>query len=81
MKYFIHFLTLSRLIIGPIILILILVMESYAGALILFIYASVSDYLDGYLEYFCNKSNVFCQAKNNDAIYFIWSIPYWNYHQ
>ena len=48
MKYLIHFLTLSRLIIGPIILILILVKESYLGALILFIYASASDYLDGY---------------------------------
>ncbi len=49
MKYLIHFLTLSRIIIGPIIFIILLLNEAYISSLILFIFASISDYLDGFL--------------------------------
>jgi CDP-diacylglycerol---glycerol-3-phosphate 3-phosphatidyltransferase len=49
MKFFINFLTYFRLFSGPIIFALLLLLSSPGIALILFILASLSDYLDGYL--------------------------------
>ena len=49
MKLFINFLTISRILLGPIIFILILYWEAFMVSLFLFIFASISDYLDGYL--------------------------------
>ena len=49
MKFFINFLTFFRLFSGPIIFALLLLLSSPGLALILFILASFSDYLDGYL--------------------------------
>ncbi len=48
MKNFIQLLTYFRIIAGPIILILILMIQSCGAALILLLLASASDYLDGY---------------------------------
>ena len=49
MKFIINFLTFFRLFSGPIIFALLLPLSSPGIALILFILASLSDYLDGYL--------------------------------
>ena len=49
MKYFIHLLTMSRIIIGPVIFLILVVYEAFISSLILFIFASISDYFDGYL--------------------------------
>jgi cardiolipin synthase len=49
MKYFIHFLTFFRLLIGPLIFGLVLFTDHYGLALTLFMAASLSDYFDGLL--------------------------------
>ena len=49
MKYFINFLTLSRLAIGPFIFILVTIYSSYGLAFILFLLASMTDFWDGFL--------------------------------
>jgi CDP-diacylglycerol--glycerol-3-phosphate 3-phosphatidyltransferase len=49
MNYFIQFLTIFRIAISPIIFLLIVLLNSYGFALILFLCASISDYWDGYL--------------------------------
>ena len=49
MKYFIHFLTFFRLLIGPLIFGLVLFAEQYGLALTLFMAASLSDYFEGLL--------------------------------
>jgi cardiolipin synthase len=49
MSNFIQFLTYFRIISGPIIFILIVILNFYGVAFILFMLASISDYWDGYL--------------------------------
>ena len=49
MNFFIQFLTYFRIIISPIIFLLIVLLNSYGFALIFFLFASISDYWDGYL--------------------------------
>jgi len=49
MKFFINFLTISRILLGPIIFTLILYWEAFTVSLLLFIFASISDYFDGAL--------------------------------
>ena len=49
MKFFINFLTISRILLGPIIFILILYWEAFMASLLLFLFASISDYFDGAL--------------------------------
>jgi|TARA_Y100000385_G_C12997047_1_gene595385 CDP-diacylglycerol--glycerol-3-phosphate 3-phosphatidyltransferase len=49
MNNFIQFLTYFRIISGPIIFILIVISNLYGTAFILFLFASFSDYWDGYL--------------------------------
>jgi len=49
MNNFIQMLTYFRIIAGPIIFFLIIVLQSYGIALSLLLFASASDYLDGYL--------------------------------
>lgn len=49
MKLFINFLTISRILLGPIIFILVLYWEAFTASLFLFLFASISDYLDGAL--------------------------------
>ena len=49
MKNFIQFLTYFRIVAGPIIFILILMLQNYGVALLILFLASLSDYWDGYL--------------------------------
>jgi len=49
MNYFIHVLTFSRLLAGPIIFYMLLYSHQYYLALTIFIFAGLSDYFDGYL--------------------------------
>jgi CDP-diacylglycerol--glycerol-3-phosphate 3-phosphatidyltransferase len=49
MNNFIQFLTYFRIISGPIIFILIVILNFYGAAFFLFVLASISDYWDGYL--------------------------------
>jgi len=49
MKYFINFLTYSRVCAGPILFVLIAWMEAYGFGLFIFLLACLSDYLDGFL--------------------------------
>lgn len=49
MNYFIQFLTYFRILIAPIIFILVTMYDSYVWAFFLFLLASISDYLDGFL--------------------------------
>ena len=49
MKKFIQLLTLSRIIAGPIIFILVIFFQYFTVALTVFILASLSDFMDGYL--------------------------------
>jgi CDP-diacylglycerol--glycerol-3-phosphate 3-phosphatidyltransferase len=48
MKILINFLTYSRIACGLIIFLLVTIFESYGSALLIFFYASISDFLDGY---------------------------------
>ena len=49
MKNFIMLLTYSRIIFGPLIFILSVFFEMYLTSLIIFLFCSISDFLDGYL--------------------------------
>jgi CDP-diacylglycerol--glycerol-3-phosphate 3-phosphatidyltransferase len=49
MNYFIQFLTYFRILVAPIIFVLITMYDLYGWALFLFLIASISDYLDGFL--------------------------------
>ena len=49
MRNFINLLTFSRILTGPIILILILFYANYSFALVIFLVVSITDYFDGYL--------------------------------
>jgi len=49
MNYFIQFLTFFRIFIAPVIFLLITHFDYYGWALLFFISASLSDYMDGYL--------------------------------
>jgi len=49
MKFFINFLTFFRLLSGPVIFVMLVEVTSPLSAFILFIFASLTDYFDGYL--------------------------------
>jgi CDP-diacylglycerol--glycerol-3-phosphate 3-phosphatidyltransferase len=49
MKHLILFLTISRVILSPILFLLIVVFNFYGTSLFIFVFASASDFLDGYL--------------------------------
>ena len=49
MSKFIHCLTISRILAGPFIFILVIYTHHYGLALIIFLAASITDYLDGFL--------------------------------
>ena len=57
MKLLINFLTISRILLGPIIFILILYWEAFMASLFLFLFASISDYFDGALARKYNLSS------------------------
>jgi len=59
MKYIIQFLTISRIIFGPIIFVLITLNNYYGISIILFFLASISDYLDGHLARKYNNVSTF----------------------
>ena len=58
MKKFITFLTISRIVLAPLIFILIVFFQSYGFALLLFLASSVTDYLDGYIARKFNATSI-----------------------
>jgi CDP-diacylglycerol--glycerol-3-phosphate 3-phosphatidyltransferase len=58
MKKFITFLTISRIVLAPLIFILIVSFKSYGLALLLFLASSVTDYLDGYFARKFNATSI-----------------------
>ena len=58
MKKFITFLTISRIVLAPLIFILIVFFQSYGLALLLFLVSSVTDYLDGYFARKFNSTSI-----------------------
>ena len=58
MFLFINSLTISRILLGPIIFFLITNLSMHWAALILFIFASITDYFDGYLARKYDKVSV-----------------------
>lgn len=57
MKFFIHFLTISRIMLGPIIFVC-LIMGFPGLSLILFTYAALTDYFDGFFARHFNMTSV-----------------------
>ena len=58
MKNIINFLTFSRIFLSPVLFILIAYLNFFGWALIIIIFASISDYLDGYLARKYNLTSV-----------------------
>jgi CDP-diacylglycerol--glycerol-3-phosphate 3-phosphatidyltransferase len=58
MKKFITFLTISRIVLAPLIFILIVFFQSYGMALLLFLASSATDYLDGYFARKFNATSI-----------------------
>lgn len=58
MKNMINFLTFSRIFLSPVLFILIAYLNFFGWALIIIIFASISDYLDGYLARKYNLTSV-----------------------
>ena len=58
MKKFITFLTISRIVLAPLIFILIVSFKSYGLALLLFLASSLTDYLDGYFARKFNATSI-----------------------
>ena len=58
MKKFITLLTVSRIIVAPILFILVLFFQAYGLTLILFMFAAASDYADGYLARKFNLTSI-----------------------
>jgi CDP-diacylglycerol--glycerol-3-phosphate 3-phosphatidyltransferase len=58
MKKFITFLTISRIVLAPVIFILIVSFKSYGLALLLFLASSLTDYLDGYFARKFNATSI-----------------------
>ena len=58
MKKFITLLTISRIVLAPLIFILIVSFKSYGLALLLFLASSLTDYLDGYFARKFNATSI-----------------------